>query len=192
MKRISTNQNNNLTVDNASSVVFRNRVLSDGQTEKQVFQRWLSTFDFGLFITVEPTPYLPMKDDDIRQRIRTIDHRLNKELISCDYPKFKNQDRFWLIGFFEDGQKKCSHRHAHLLHYLPYHQMKIRGSKNFQKEMVKNKFRFLWDSTRYVDYLGKSRTVCPIHIEIAENNVAVSIYSSKNMIPDDTEYFFSY
>ena len=70
MKRISTNQNNNLTVDNASSVVFRNRFLSDGQTEKQMFQRWLSTFDFGLFITVEPTPYLPMVSDDIRQRIR--------------------------------------------------------------------------------------------------------------------------
>ena len=79
-----------------------NRNLSTSQKIKDEFQKWLDSFVFGLFITIEPTPSSPMKDDDMKQRIRKIDMEINRDCIGNASIKFQNKkDRFWLIGFFD-------------------------------------------------------------------------------------------
>ena len=176
----------------------KNRNLSRGQTPKLQFQEWLDTIQFGLFITGEPTPSSPMKDLDMTQRIREIDHLVNKKFIGNMYPKFTNKmDRFWLLGFFEDGHKGRLTRHLHLLHYIPYHQLKIEGSKSFQRGMVKNEIQLLWTSRPYVTYLNDKRPVCPLHIETIstkKDSVSISRYSSKEIYrrKNYDDIFFSF
>ena len=186
------------TTDNASSDVLFNRFLSEGQTPKQALQKWLQTFQFGHFITIEPTPSSPMKDDDMNQRLRQIDCQQNRKFIGNPYRKFSNQDRFWMVWFFEDGHKGREARHLHLLTYFPYHQMNIGGSENYKRNMVKNYVLQLWYSTPYFNYLNDARPVCPIHIETIstkKDSDRVAWYSTKKLHKDlanDDYIFFSY
>ena len=141
MEILCRNPNISLSNDKEYVDVDKDTHLSDGQIPKPEFQEWLDTIQFDLFETVEPAPSSPMKDDDMKQRVRTIDHQINKEFIGNRYPGFKNKmDRFWLLGFFEDGHRGLLTSHLHLLHYIPYHQMNVKGSKMFQGNMVKNQF----------------------------------------------------
>jgi hypothetical protein len=198
MEIICRNPNKSLSNDKEYVLVDINRFLSTGQNPKREFQEWLDTIQFGLFITVEPTPSSPMKDDDVKQRVREIDHKINKYFIGNRYSRFKNKmDRFWLLGFFESGHRGRLTRHLHLLHYIPYDQLKIKGSKNFQRDMVKNQFQFLWSNNPYVTPLNDTRPVCPIHIETIstqKDSVSVSRYSSKEIHQKRNydDYFFSY
>ena len=185
MEIVCRKTNESLSTDKEWSVLDINRYLSVSQNPKRGFQDWLDTIQFGLFITIEPTPSSPMKDDDMKQRIRKIDHQINKEFIGNRYSRFTNKmDRFWFLGFFEEGHRGRLTRHLHLLHYIPYHQMKVKGSKMFQRNMVKNQFQFLWSNNPYVTYLNDRRTVCPIHIQTIstkKDSVSVSRYSSKEI-----------
>jgi hypothetical protein len=185
MRRILRETDRSLSTDKEWSVLDKNRFLSTGQIPKQEFQEWLNTIQFGLFITIEPTPSSPMKDDDMKQRVREIDMLINREFIGNNFSRFANKmDRFWLLGFFEEGHRGRLTRHLHLLHYIPYHQMKVKGSKMFQRNMVKNQFQFLWSNNPYVTYLNDRRTVCPIHIQTIstkKDSVSVSRYSSKEI-----------
>ena len=198
MEIICRNPNISLSNDKEYVLVDKDTHLSDGQISKPEFQEWLDTFQFGLFHTVEPTPSSPMKDDDMKQRVRKIDHQINKEFIGNRYPGFKNKmDRFWLLGFFEDGHRGRLTRHLHLLHYIPYDQLKIKGSKSFQRDMVKNQVQFLWSNNPYVTPLNDTRPVCPIHIETIstqKDSVSVSRYSSKEIhrTRNYDDFFFSY
>ena len=217
MDLILRKQNEVLPPKNSSSVLDINRYLLSGQTPKSQFQDWLDTFQFGLFHTVEPTPSSPMKDDDMRQRVRKIDHQINKDerFIGNKYSRFRKwEDRFWLLGFFEDGhQSGRLFRHLHLLHYIPYHQMNVKGSKSFQRNMVKDQFQFLWDGneTTNTEYLLSSkktkhwfevqqstnRPIPPVWIETIstrKDNVRSSIYSSKEIhrTRNYDDIFFSY
>ena len=198
MFSILQNQEQNLPTNKSYVDVDINSNLSTGQIPKPEFQNWLDEIQFGLFITVEPTPSSPMKDDDMKQRVREIDHQINKKFIGNRYPKFKNKmDRCFLIGFFEDGHRGRLTRHLHLLHYIPYDQLKIKGSKSFQRDMVKNQVQFLWSNNPYVTPLNDTRPVCPIHIETIstqKDSVSVSRYSSKEIHQKRNydDYFFSY
>ena len=198
MDLILRKQNEVLPPKNTTSVLDINRFLSTGQIPKPEFQEWLDTIQFGLFHTVEPTPCSPMRDDDMRQRVREIDHQINKTFIGNRYSRFTNKmDRFWLLGFFEDGHRGRLTRHLHLLHYIPYDQLKIKGSKSFQRDMVKNQVQFLWSINPYVTPLNDTRPVCPIHIETIstqKDSVSVSRYSSKEIHQKRNydDYFFSY
>ena len=198
MEIICRNPNKSLSNDKEYVLVDINRFLSTGQNPKREFQEWLDTIQFGLFITVEPTPSSPMKDDDVKQRVREIDHKINKYFIGNRYSRFKNKmDRFWLLGFFESGHRGRLTRHLHLLHYIPYDQLKIKGSKSFQRDMVKNQVQFLWSNNPYVTPLNDTRPVCPIHIETIstqKDSVSVSRYSSKEIHQKRNydDYFFSY
>ena len=198
MEILCRNPNISLSNDKEYVLVDKDTHLSDGQIPKPEFQEWLDTIQFGLFETVEPTPSSPMKDDDMKQRVRKIDHQINKEFIGNRYPGFKNKmDRFWLLGFFEDGHRGLLTRHLHLLHYIPYQQMNVKGSKMFQGNMVKNQFQFLWSSIPYTTYLNENRPVCPLHIETIstkKDSVSVSRYSSKEIHQQRNydDIFFSY
>ena len=198
MEIICRNPNISLSNDKEHVLVDKDTHLSDGKIPKPEFQERLDTIQFGLFETVEPAPSSPMKDDDMKQRVRKIDHQINKEFIGNRYPGFKNKiDRFWLLGFFEDGHRSRLTRHLHLLHYIPYHQMNVKESKMFQGNMVKNQFQFLWSNNPYVTSLNDTRLVCPIHIETIstkKDGVSVSRYSSKEIHRKRNydDYFFSY
>ena len=198
MDLILRKQNEVLPPKNTTSVLDINRCLLDGQTPKGQFQDWLDTFQFGLFHTVEPTPSSPMKDDDMKQRVREIDLQINREFIGNKFSRFTNKmDRFWLLGFFEDGHRGRLTRHLHLLHYIPYDQLKIKGSKSFQRDMVKNQVQFLWSNNPYVTPLNDTRPVCPIHIETIstqKDSLSVSRYSSKEIhrTRNYDDFFFSY
>ena len=201
MEIICRNPNISLSNDKEYVLVDINKFLSTGQNPKREFQEWLDTIQFGLFHTVEPTPCSPMRDDDMRQRVRKIDHQINKDerFIGNKYSRFRKwEDRFWLLGFFEDGhQSGRLFRHLHLLHYIPYHQMNVKGSKSFQRNMVKNQFQFLWSNNPYVTSLNDTRPVCPIHIETIstrKDSVSVSRYSSKELhrTRNYDHFFFSY
>ena len=86
MEIICRNPNISLSNDKEYVLVDINRFLSTDQTPKGQFQEWLETIQFGIFPTVEPTPCSPMKDDDMKQRVRKIDHQINKEFIGNRYP----------------------------------------------------------------------------------------------------------
>ena len=198
MEIICRNPNISLSNDKEYVPVDINSNLSTGQNPKREFQEWLDTIQFGLFHTVEPTPCSPMKDDDMKQRVREIDLQINREFIGNKFSRFTNKmDRFWLLGFFEDGHRGRLTRHLHLLHYIPYDQLKIKGSKSFQRDMVKNQVQFLWSNNPYVTPLNDTRPVCPIHIETIstqKDSVSVSRYSSKEIHQQRNydDYFFSY
>ena len=198
MEILCRNPNISLSNDKEYVPVDINSNLSTGQNPKPEFQEWLDTIQFGLFHTVEPTPCSPMRDDDMRQRVREIDHQINKRFIGNRYSRFTNKmDRFWLMGFFEDGHRGRLTRHLHLLHYIPYDELKMKGSKNFQRDMVKNQVQFLWSNNPYVTPLNDTRPVCPIHIETIstqKDSVSVSRYSSKEIHQKRNydDYFFSY
>ena len=198
MEILCRNPNISLSNDKEYVLVDINRFLSTGQNPKREFQEWLDTIQFGLFHTVEPTPCSPMKDDDMKQRVREIDLQINREFIGNKFSRFTNKmDRFWLLGFFEDGHRGRLTRHLHLLHYIPYDQLKIKGSKSFQRDMVKNQVQFLWSINPYVTPLNDTRPVCPIHIETIstkKDSVSVSRYSSKEIHQQRNydDIFFSY
>jgi len=198
MEIICRNPNISLSNDKEYVPVDINSNLSTGQNPKREFQEWLDTIQFGLFHTVEPTPCSPMKDDDMKQRVREIDLQINREFIGNKFSRFTNKmDRFWLLGFFEDGHRGRLTRHLHLLHYIPYDQLKIKGSKSFQRDMVKNQVQFLWSNNPYVTPLNDTRPVCPIHIETIstqKDSVSVSRYSSKEIHQQRNydDIFFSY
>jgi len=200
MVKVCEKQDSFNATDKASCDVFLNRYSSVDQTPKQAFQKWLQTFQFGHFITIEPTPSSPMKDDDMKQRMREIDHQQNKQFIGNKYRRFRNKrDRFWMIGFFEDGHKGREARHLHLLTYFPYHQtMKLGGSDNYKRNMVKNYVQHLWQSRPYFNYLNDARPVCPIHIatiQTKKDSDRVAWYSTKGLRKDlanDDYIFFSY
>jgi hypothetical protein len=207
MFSILQNQEQNLPKDKSYVDVDINSNLSTGQIPKPEFQDWLDTFQFGLFHTIEPTPSSPMKDDDMKQRIREIDHKINRHFIGNEFSRFRNEmDRFWLVGFFENGHPERSgersrlFRHSHILHYIPYHQMNVKGSKIFQRNLVKDQFQFLWDGneTTNTEYLLSSkktkhwfevqqstnRPIPPVWIETIstrKDSVSVSRYSSKKI-----------
>ena len=198
MKMKYAPQSQSLSTNNAMSDFLLNRNLTTGQNIKDEFQKWLDSFVFGLFITIEPTPCSPMKNDDVKQRIRKIDMEINRDCIGNESTKFQNKkDRFWLIGFFENGHRGRLTRHLHLLHYIPYHTMKIRGSEVFQRNAVKDKFQFLWSSMNYTNYLDESRPVAPVHIQnisSRKDSEIVSRYSSKEIHRKRNydDYFFSF
>ena len=119
-------------------------------------------------------------------------------IIGNRYSRFTNKmDRFWLMGFFEDGHRGRLTRHLHLLHYIPYDQVNVKGSKSFQRNMVKNQFQFLWSSIPHTTHLNENRPVCPIYIQTIstrKDSVSVSRYSSKELhrTRNYDHFFFSF
>ena len=194
--------------------MFFNRHLSTSQTPKQEFQKWLDSIRFDLFITVEPTPSSPMKDDDIKSRIREIDMEINRHFIGNQFSNYKNKmDRCWMIGFFEDGHKGRRMRHTHLLYHLPFSQFRNRkGSDSFLRNMVRNEFQIQWSlikpSVQVVTNTEKTknwfevldfdtRNIPPIHIEqisSRKDSQIVGRYSSKEIHRSNNydDYYFSF
>ena len=94
--------------------------------DKEVLQKWIEDLGCSHFITIEPTPYLPFKIDEIRQRLRIVEFKLNKKYLLNSFTKWKDEDKFYFVVFPEgDGLNK----HYHILLHTPQKVMK----KKFQK-----------------------------------------------------------
>ena len=97
--------------------------------DKEVLQKWIEDLGCSHFITIEPTPYLPFKIDEIRQRLRIVEFKLNKKYLLNSFTKWKDEDKFYFVVFPEgDGLNK----HYHTLLHTPQKVMK----KKFYYEKV--------------------------------------------------------
>ena len=88
------------------------------ERKKELFQRWLNCLLFSHKIDIEPSPSKPYKSDEIIQRFRQITFELNKKYLKSTFPKWKPEDKFWVIGFVE-GDNLINERHYHFLLHSP-------------------------------------------------------------------------
>ncbi len=91
---------------------------SMGYEQHYEMQKWLKGIPFSHFITIEPTPSLPFKLDEIIQRMRTMEYRLNKKYLKSSFPKWDANNRFWMVGFRE-GDGFGHQIHYHILLHTP-------------------------------------------------------------------------
>ena len=77
---------------------------SMGYEQKYEMQKWLKTIPWTHFITIEPTPSLPFKQDEIIQRMRTMEYQLNKKYLKSSFPKWDADNRFWMVGLWNGVQ----------------------------------------------------------------------------------------
>ena len=68
------------------------------QYQKNHLQEWWFDEKFSHQITIEPTPNLPFKFEEIQQRLRTIVFNLNRNYLGNRFSKFKNvRDKFFFV-----------------------------------------------------------------------------------------------
>ena len=139
--------------------------------KKEQFQQWLNEKNFTYFITIEPTPALPFKIDEIEQRFRTIEFHLNKRYLPSSFPKWKDEDRFWFI-IFAEGSAVTNNKHYHILFHTPESVSK----RNFWYESqygLKTDFMSLWGMLPSVTpHNGKVRDRVLMHDIIAWETIA--------------------
>ena len=162
--------------------------------QKLEMQKWLVDVPFSHFITIEPTPSLPFKKDEVIQRMRTIEFRLNKKYLPNTFPKWKSEDRFWMVGFPEgDGV-------AHQVHYhILLHSPSVLYKKTWYAKNVSTEIQMGWMKMPSKNpFTGKMRKFCLdgkplLNIQKVESNTATSIYCSKwmNRIGDGGDFFFT-
>ena len=160
---------------------------------KLEMQRWLKGIPFSHFITIEPTPSLPFKLDEIIQRMRVLEYRLNKKYLLNTFPKWKSEDRFWMVGFCE-GDGVAQQIHYHILLYSP----SVLHKKSWYAN-VGGDLQMGWMMMPSQNpFNGKMRRFCLdgkplLNIQKVENVVAASIYCSKwmNRIDEGEEFFFT-
>jgi hypothetical protein len=164
-----------------------------GATQKYEMQKWMKTIDWSHFITIEPTPSLPFKQDEIIQRMRTMEYQLNKKYLKSSFPKWDADNRFWMVGFREgDGFGHQIHYHI-LLHTPSVLHRKI------QFENVSADIQMGWMMMPSQNpYSGKMRNLCPdgkrpLDVQKVENVIATTIYCSKwmNRIDAGEDWFFT-
>jgi hypothetical protein len=161
--------------------------------QKLEMQKWLKGVPFSHFITVEPTPSLPFKQDEIIQRMRLLEYRLNKKYLKSSFPKWDADNRFWMVGFRE-GDGFGNQIHYHILFHSPsvLH-------KKIQFENVSADLQMGWMMMPSQNpYSGKMRKFCldgepPLNIQKVESITASTIYCSKwmNRIDDGENFFFT-
>ena len=71
-------------------------------------------------IDIEPTPSYPISKPEIDQMFRKILFRINKKYLCSKYfPKWKPEDKFWVVGCRQGGDGTGSNKHYHLLLHSP-------------------------------------------------------------------------
>jgi len=162
------------TINATHDVFFYTSPLTQ-QPAKTDVVRWLkATFQFGIFITIQPTPQCPMVDDDMKTRLREIDFWNNKRWFRNKFRQFKNRrDRFLMVGFFHNGHKgkrptrtfDPMMRHLHLLVHCPYDQMNTNASNEFKRQMIKNELTKLWLDKPNTWHHNDIRPIPPMHMK---------------------------
>lgn len=146
---ICGNQSGNLTANNACPSWDLNKHLSAEKRQlaeqKRQVQDWVvKDFMFDFFVTIEPQYASPMCDWEIRQRLRIVDYQLCKRFQSSKFSKYKDEDRFWYVGFWH-GKRFSKERHTHFCLHVPFHKFKkdavVEGK---ERELVKSYFLLEW------------------------------------------------
>jgi hypothetical protein len=164
------------------------------RTGKTEMQSWLKTIPFSHFITIEPTPSLPYKMEEVINRLRTIEFKLNKKYLLNSFTKWKDDDRFWMMGFAE-GNGIEHQRHYHVLLHSP----SVLYKKSRFRDLIRQDIQMGWIIMPSINpYNGRRREVrlnrkLPINVQTVENNDATVIYCSKWMDSDVAggELFFT-
>lgn len=153
--------------------------------EKQVFQDWLSSISFSHFITVEPNFTAQFSNDEILQRFRSLEFRLNKHFLKSSFPKWDPFDRFFMVAFAE-GDGVTHRKHFHLLLHSP--ENANLQQKQFRKGSVSEFLYFEWFRDPSLIYSFQRRHVEPLHIKALSptydnhsSSKAASIYTSKTL-----------
>ena len=210
MEKICLEEKSVLPTNNATDgVFFYTSPLTRQPTTKDYLQWLKKTHQFGIFITLQPTPRCLMVDDDMRQRLREIDFWNNKRWLGNKFRQFKNKtDRFLIVGFWHKGHRGKKTRtfdpmmrHLHLMMHCPYDQMNINGSNELKRQMIKNELMRLWLEQPGSCYYNDVRPIPPMHIETiqtkkdADRLVGYCAKDLPKFIPDDEDkrnayYFF--
>lgn len=170
------------------------------QTYKKELQTWLSNensnFNFCYSITIEPTPELAFRYEEVLQRIRKISFDFNREYQGNMFYKFKNKfDRFQFICFKEIQKNK----HYNLLVHIP-RSLKKKGSW-YLKNFFENDFRMKWlmiksstfkGSNRFDKVFKKNCTNIGINIQRIQNKKGSINYQSKKLNAIETQYDKTY
>jgi len=167
-----------------------------GGVLKYEIQKWLEGFSFSHLITVEPTPFLPHKRDEVLQRFRIIEFFINKKYLRNSFTKWKNEDRFWFVGW-KQGDEITKNRHYHLLLHSPDLIYKNTGVK-YQLGMD-----VWWNWIQLPStnpYTHKRRKMfygngnLPIKVNRIKSNTGAVRYSSRDMdywSQDADDFFFT-
>ena len=169
--------------------------------DKEVLQKWIEDLGCSHFITIEPTPYLPFKPDEIRQRLRTIEFKLNKRYLGNSFPKWKDEDKFYFI-VFPEGDGVSNQKHYHALLHTP---KKVVKKKFYYEDGVIRDLIGYWcilpsknPTTHKVRNFEELMKI--IRVEKVDSHTATSKYSSKKynvwcerlgLVNEDLKFFFT-
>ena len=143
---------------------------------KMDFQSWISKLPFTHFITIEPTPSSPMAQDEVIQRMRLIEFKLNKKYLGNTFPKRNAYERLWMMGFPE-GDGLTHQRHFHLLLYTP-----PKVLRKASVEVIQQNIQFQWMKLPAYEKTEKQGQIyLPLHIECVDDAAGAAIYASKWM-----------
>ena len=163
------------------------------QIEKDETQKWLRTIPFSHLITVEPTPSLPFKRDEVIQRMRTLEYQLNKRYLKSSFPRWNDENRFWMVGF-KEGDGVSHEIHYHLLLHSPQVLHKKVWYANAGRDLLMD-----WTMLPSINpFTGKRRRFCLsgkplLNIQSVENVCASATYCSKwiRRIDESEDFFFT-
>jgi hypothetical protein len=126
-------------------------------------------------IDIEPMPYFPLRQDELHQIFRTILFNLNKKYLRSRYfPKWKPEDKFWVLGCRQGGYGCISEQHYHLLLHSP-EDLSIQGFSDLVFPFIElaganpfnGKRRKVWEHHKDLYHIGNEEmdTKCLLNLE---------------------------
>ena len=166
--------------------------------KKTIFQDWLEKIPFTHMVTIECDKKNEMSEDELKQRLRIIDYKLNKKYMICKFGKLPLEKRIFSIGFIEKSKKKGTKTiHAHILFYLPEYEI---GFSGYSKKISPFKSKFValniissWLSIPSLKRNGKYRKLKSPHIMgISQGRKSPIRYVSKEVRIDFESMFYNF
>ena len=144
--------------------------------EKNRTQEWLKGIPFSHFITVEPSAPHPYRRNDVIQRFRQIEFEVNKKYLPTSFPSWKDEDRFWMVGWREGHG---SDTHYHLVLHSPLKMYRTYAPWDMS---IGWDIQLRWiQMTKINPYNGKRLKNHPLHIVPADDASGSVVYASKWM-----------
>ena len=163
---------------------------------KNRLQDWLQRPSYKYMVTIECDRYNEMSKEELEQRLRILDFKLNKKFMICKFPKLPLQNRFWSIGFIE--KTTDDDRHMHIMMFVPDYSVTTSGySKNtspLRTQFVAMDIIQSWLSIKSKKPNGKFRKLKLPHIMRIKENMRTNPlrYASKQIGFDFDNMFFGF
>jgi hypothetical protein len=163
--------------------VIEQRKLQSDRPYKEAFVDLLNSRQRHWFITIPPD--LCDGDDEVLQRLRSIEATLCGKYLVNRYHKLPDEARYSLLVAFE-GEAKCGTRHAHILAYVPP-PTKKRVSHSLMISYFPWEFAFLW--TKFMPFFKRVQMERPWEkIKFGTANTARTIYAVKDVRPAEVPW----